>query len=622
MTLRHLHYTIKNLLTIFTAITVLFILKSTAHAAIIEKQYERTYEVKNEFVSVNETKKINITDPNWLIPAGSKEYFTVFYPAEEDPLAADKIAKTKESLKVTGQNGQPLSYTFEESLNKNVVIAVTIPDVITSVLPTSITLQYDAYGLFVRNGQVYDIYIPGFPEDYEAVTERTSETIATSVIIPSSLPKVNFVNPKSEVTESNSGQVVTIPLENLRGKTNWIQLGNIQYYDFSISQTVPKTSSLPLALNFFTLPVPRDISSGSIDQKVYFTEIVPQPYSVEKDIDGNILVTFRLNAHEDSLISVKGVGVVTQDSSYSFANAGSISQIPLAMQDYIKDAPYWEVSDPAIQLTANEIKQGSSDVATIVNNTYQYVVGKIDYSYVKKYGLNQRQGALATLRGGAAVCMEYSDLFITLLRAQGIPARAVFGHGFNALDYESVNENTINHQWAEVYIPSQNEWVSIDTTWGEFGSDLVTGDLSHFISHVASVDPETPSTTKITFIGSLPFLSEIDYVVDVKPDTLDIPNVISAATTPDDLLDSYPKKEGFEEAVDTLTFNIAVVANHVGLQVSNALGLSSAQAGLLVIGITFAVISLILIFIITRSKRKSTIVQRSALYVDQNPTFT
>ena len=55
--------------------------------------------------------------------------------------------------------------------------------------------------------------------------------------------------------------------------------------------------------------------------------------------------------------------------------------------------------------------------------------------------------------------MEYSDLFLTLARAQGIPARAAFGYGYDA----RIGENQQDaHQWVQVYLPGMKEWLSID----------------------------------------------------------------------------------------------------------------------------------------------------------------
>jgi hypothetical protein len=134
-------------------------------------------------------------------------------------------------------------------------------------------------------------------------------------------------------------------------------------------------------------------------------------------------------------------------------------------------------------------------IYNISKNLYDFVINKIDYSQVKRFGVNERQGALATLRNGSGVCMEYSDLFLTLSRAQGIPAKAVFGYGFDPM---ISNTNQEAHQWVQVLIPGSGKWLDLDVTWGESGDAAVGGYLNHFYTHIASVAPDQNSEVIVT----------------------------------------------------------------------------------------------------------------------------
>jgi hypothetical protein len=96
--------------------------------------------------------------------------------------------------------------------------------------------------------------------------------------------------------------------------------------------------------------------------------------------------------------------------------------------------------------------------------------------------------------------MEYSDLFIALMRAQGVPARAAFGYGFDA---RTTGGEDIAHQWAEVYLPAQGTWIGVDTTWGENGPAIIGGDLNHIYKYIASKDPHTPAPLEVSFLGGL-----------------------------------------------------------------------------------------------------------------------
>jgi len=71
--------------------------------------------------------------------------------------------------------------------------------------------------------------------------------------------------------------------------------------------------------------------------------------------------------------------------------------------------------------------------------------------------------------------MEFADLMVAILRAQGIPAIAANGAGYGRYDKP---ETFIGHQWVMVYFPSLG-WVPVDPTWGDSGGELIGPDLLH-----------------------------------------------------------------------------------------------------------------------------------------------
>ncbi len=479
-------------------------LKHNVSAFIIDKDYTRSYELKEEFVQINETKTIKVVQKDWYISQGSQEGFTIFYPIEKDPDKEAKIQKTIESIRITDRFGNSLDFQTEELQSGNIFIKVTFPERIDFNENYIINLNYRSYGLSVKSGKIYDLYIPAFSTSYEFENSEFRENVKTTIKINKLFGDVNFVSPETHVGDDGTSWVIDIPRENLIGETNWIQIGTTQYYSFSIKQPYVATSEFPFYFNTFKIPIPRDIESGPISQKVFFTNISPKPESITTDIDGNLIAEFKVPATEAGEISITGYGILTQDKNFKIENAGLINDFkPELIARNTASAQFWESDVPELKNVALELKGDKTDVFKIVQDTYKYVVDKIDYSNVKRFGINERQGALKTLQGGAAVCMEYSDLFIALMRAQGIPARAGFGYGYSALDYDANEEKTVNHQWAEVYLPALNKWINVDTTWGEEGPELIGGDLNHFYFYVASLGPEQPSSTEVQFFGNL-----------------------------------------------------------------------------------------------------------------------
>ncbi|MEE9255065.1 MAG: transglutaminase-like domain-containing protein [Pseudomonadales bacterium] len=62
-------------------------------------------------------------------------------------------------------------------------------------------------------------------------------------------------------------------------------------------------------------------------------------------------------------------------------------------------------------------------------------------------------------------CTEYAELFTTLARAIGLPARTVSGLVYR----DEEGDPLVLHAWNEVVI--DGKWFSVDPTWNEFGID-------------------------------------------------------------------------------------------------------------------------------------------------------
>lgn len=598
----------KKYLLTFIAVLAFFTLFSTkVDAAVIEKEYNRVYEAEDSSVKVSESKKITITQPALYIPAGSEESFIIFNPIEGDPNASEKVQKTLNSITVTDNLGRSLNYSSETTSGQNLLIKVRFPANVVFGSPYTLNLSYISYGLLIKSGAIRDMYIPAFSKDYIFENSNSKETVTTKAKIPQNFGEINFTAPEVGIAVDGSFWVAEFSQDKLIGETGWIQIGKTQYYSFNLKQSYQASTSIPLPFNTYRIVIPRNIKSGSIDQKVFFTNISPEPSAVYKDLDGNLIAEFRVPANKSGDIIVEGYSTLDHLDDLDSSLSGNIADINTKdFQTDLASAKYWESSTIEIAQAAREIKGTETNVYKLVQKTYQYVVDKIDYSDVKKFGINERQGALKTLRGGAAVCMEYSDLFIALMRAMGIPARGAFGHGYSATDYTSTIDNTINHQWAEVYVPGMNSWIPVDTTWGENGPELIGGDLNHFYSHVASIDPDTPSTTEVSFYGFMNVSARADIIEPVEKSYLD---TFTSSQTEEDLLNKYPKKSSPFDFVTNITDSIGLLTSTIDTKIDNTLTNYIDNAGLksivkLLIELS-PVILLFVIFLVLIKKRRS-----------------
>ena len=119
---------------------------------------------------------------------------------------------------------------------------------------------------------------------------------------------------------------------------------------------------------------------------------------------------------------------------------------------FLRSEKYIEQDSPRIQQVAKTIT--APDQIALVNAIYDYVTDNISYLIQK-----QELGAVRTLEKRQGACTEYSDFFVALCRAKGIPARVVKG-------YVSEPVYLPQHAWAEVYL-SECGWVPFDPTYGD-----------------------------------------------------------------------------------------------------------------------------------------------------------
>jgi len=532
--------------------------------------------------------------------------------------------KTKESLEaiknnlqqiiILDENKQILQYSINETSSMDVEIKINKNHKLTQTSPSKITLEYK-YPLYMfKIGKITDIFVPGFSKDFKFSTQTENIKFKYILKIPKNIAQISHIHPQKNLVTEGEYFKIEYNGDELIGKSIYIQLGKEQSFKFKITKDYKPTIDIPIGINQIKLIVPRDIASGYLKQSVFFTYISPQPSSAEQDENGNIFLNFKLPANKGGQIIIEGISKL-EKVLFNHTLSGSLSEIPQNIKEKnTSPAVYWESNSTEIIKTSENILNKlnlntnfNSQIYEITKAIYEFIIDRIDYSIVKKYGLNERQGALKTLNGGAAVCMEYSDLFIAIARASGIPARAAFGHAYSSIQYNFLDssEKTINHQWAEVYYPRQNIWVPVDTTWGESGMEVIGGDLNRFYLYVANLDPNTPSSTVIKFIGSETFDAETNYLVYADDFDVDNLNYLSQS----DLLTKYPKKENFIASIEESFLTLNNIINYIDLSIdrfiSENLGVKSKDQIFLIKIVFFStILCLVIIYFILLSRKK------------------
>nr|WP_255216357.1 transglutaminase-like domain-containing protein [Pseudenhygromyxa sp. WMMC2535] len=117
--------------------------------------------------------------------------------------------------------------------------------------------------------------------------------------------------------------------------------------------------------------------------------------------------------------------------------------------------------DPAIVSVARQLAGDETDALVVADRIIAAVFSGID----KQAGMRGSATASEVLQNAAGDCTEHAVLVVALMRAAGIPARAVDGI---VLAADRSGQGVAGyHAWAEIWV---GEWIGVDATVGETGT--------------------------------------------------------------------------------------------------------------------------------------------------------
>ncbi|MBD3343126.1 MAG: hypothetical protein GF353_28775 [Candidatus Lokiarchaeota archaeon] len=197
----------------------------------------------------------------------------------------------------------------------------------------------------------------------------------------------------------------------------------------------------------------------------------------------------RFNNTFDSFnVSISGSGSASYSQKYrTTLNAISFSGI----QD--SDIGEYDKSDIMFELYCNHSQEHyekdalqtvSDNIVTQSDNPIekaQKIIQNVTDHLVYNGSMTEEKGALWAYNNREGDCSEYTDLMVTLLRGQGIPARKVSGwvlsnyinerpqvgdEYYFSTSPEIASEQIKGHAWVEYYVPNIG-WIQCDPTWHE-----------------------------------------------------------------------------------------------------------------------------------------------------------
>lgn len=329
------------------------------------------------------------------------------------------------------------------------------------------TMSYHTAKLVEVKGTAQTVYIPAIAQSGD------SDEYNVTLSVPQSfgLPKSSGVKPSSGGIEDGQA-IYTFSKEDLARQSVALVFGDSTVYkvnfNFPLKNTTNRTKN-------FTVTLPPDTSS----QKIYINQLDPKPTDTRLDADGNVLADYTVPPNSD--ITVKtNIAAEVKYIEYDLSAGGTKKDIPQELiSRYTGATKYWQAADPDVVIKSQTAVGGNQKVVDIVKTINKVVIDTLTYNNEKiKY--NVRQGAEKALHNpNNAVCLEYSDLMIAMLRAQGIPARMPVGYAYSGNLKTSRAVSDSLHSWVEAYIPGVG-WVNVDPTWGEKFDNFGKSDLDHF----------------------------------------------------------------------------------------------------------------------------------------------
>lgn len=444
---------------LFLALAAVFIFNQTALAKDFQADYDISYTLNPDTKLVRVKQQISLTNKKPNLRASSYS------------LTLEK--GSYRNLSATDSRGR-MNFTEKES-NGHQSITFTFNDRVVGVNNTlRWTIEYDANNVATKNGQMWDISIP-------RVKAHDSYDIASytaSLITPASLGEVHYVTPQPARSDLNSQTNTYIfNKDQIMPAGILASYGPAQVFEFELIYHLknPQIGQVKTEI-----ALPPDIQGY---QQIIHGQLHPKPASLRTDQDGNTLATYYLGPQATLDITFKGHARIDQAKA-NLQSPAMISDIPEELvRNYTIEQKYWETSNQQLKDKVAEITDPQKSAVDNARAIYQYVTKTLTYNTARINENLARMGAVAAYNDpDNAVCMEFTDLFITMARIAGIPAREIDGYAYTTGEdaqpiYYPELGSDILHAWAQIYLPDVG-WVMVDPTWGS------TTDGVDFFGHI------------------------------------------------------------------------------------------------------------------------------------------
>lgn len=393
------------------------------------------------------------------------------------------------------------------------------------------TLKFTSRDFASAQGKVWEVSVP------KVVSSGNLEDYNLTLSVPLGFGQPTSITPAPIKQSSDFGKIyLSFNKAQLEDQGVLANFGDRQIFDFDLSYHLENTNLVPIITN---IALPPD----SEYQDVAYNRIDPKPTNVTVDNDGNYLAWYKLNRGQR--VDVRAIGSA---KLYVTSKAKNPILDPNLKFKYTQPLKYWDSNNPSIRTKLSEIlgpnpPKGNIEKAKLIQH---FVTQTLSYDSKRLSNpIVERLGAVTALSNPTqAVCMEYTDLFIALARAAGIPARELDGYAYTAnpeLRPLSLSRDIL-HAWPEFWDDSKG-WIMVDPTWESTtgGVDYFNKlDLNHFVFVVKGLSSEQPVPA-----GSYKYIGQDSRDVKVnfaESDFLGKPQLDVSIDSPNPFLSGFPGK--------------------------------------------------------------------------------
>lgn len=420
----------KLLFSFLSVLCLSFILAPQVHASeYYSRDYAVTYTVKEDGMT---NVSINVTLTN-----KTSDYYAV---SDTITLSFSDIR----NLTARDPDG-PLKPVITKSDTGNDVESTFNKKVVGSGKSLVYNVTFDTGDIARHVGKIWEINIPGLSQP------ETIDGFTTEVKVPPSFGEPTYVKP------AQADKKLVFTKEQLANSSISIAYGTEQIYSFGLVYHLQNKNVFPIKTEIALPPTTNY-------QEVSISSIEPKPTNITLDKDGNWMAQFQLTPAQKIDVVVRGIVKLSNIPRREVLSADDFAT-------FTKEQPYWEINNSQIRDLARKLKTPKA--------IYDYVVENLQYDFNRVGPDQPRLGAQQALkRKNEAICLEFTDLFVALARAAGIPAREINGYAHT----ENVKQRPLSlvqdilHAWPEYYDKDKQTWVMVDPTWGNTtgGTDYFT----------------------------------------------------------------------------------------------------------------------------------------------------